>query len=72
MLAANDSGPLQMWQYNTPNHWTDITTGSGLKPSNLSASVSADNRLFVVASKLGGPYYTWIYNGTPGSWSQVK
>jgi hypothetical protein len=70
MAAANDSGPVQMWQYSTPYDWTALTGPNTIVQS---ASVSADNRLYMVASNDGGHRYdNWIYNGTPDSWSVVK
>jgi hypothetical protein len=71
MMAANDSDPIKIWQYSTPNDWTDLMTGTDLKTSAYAASVSPDNRLYVVASNDGGHHYdNWLYNGTPGSWSK--
>lgn len=69
MLAANDGGPLQVWQYNTPGNWTALT---GTNTSIKSVSVATDNTLHMVASNSGGPIQDWVYSGTPGDWNVVK
>jgi hypothetical protein len=69
MLAENDGGPLQVWQYNTPGNWTALT---GTNTSIKSVSVATDNTLHMVASNSGGPIQNWVYSGTPGDWNVVK
>jgi len=69
MVAAEGSGPVQVWQYSTPGDWTALT---GTNTSVKSASVGTDNSLHMVASNNGGKADNWIYDGTPGSWSIVK
>jgi hypothetical protein len=69
-VAAKDGGPAQVWQYNGPADWSDLTKKS---MHVLSASIGSDNRIYVVASNDGGRTTPkWIYNGTPGDWSIVK
>jgi hypothetical protein len=69
MIAANNGGTNQVWQYsNTPGNWTALT---GLNTQVSSISVSADNRLHMVAANNGGAFQEWIYNGTPGNWTAV-
>jgi hypothetical protein len=69
MLAANDNGPFQVWQYNTPGNWTALT---GTNTTIKSVSVATDNTLHMVASNDGGPIQNWVYSGTPGDWNIVK
>ena len=69
IVAANGSGPVQVWQYSAPGNWTALT---GTNTSVKSASVGADNSLNMVASNGGGKAEKWVYDGKPGSWSLVK
>jgi hypothetical protein len=68
IAASNDKGIVQIWQYTAVNDWT-VVTPSKMNPQ--SASVGADNRLYVVAYDNSGSH-TWIYNDDPGDWSKVK
>jgi hypothetical protein len=68
IAAANDKGIVQIWQYKAVNDWT-VVTPSKMNPQ--SASVGTDNRLYAIAYNDSGRH-TWIYSGTPGTWSIVK
>lgn len=65
MLAANNGGPFQMWQYSTPGNWTSLTD---LNTTIKSASVDTSNRLHITASIDGGAMQDWVYGGTPFDW----
>jgi hypothetical protein len=68
LLAANNGGPNQVWQYNgTTYDWTALT-GTNTDAAWINV---ADNRLFMLAANDGGPSHIWEYDGIPGLWTVV-
>jgi hypothetical protein len=67
MLAANNGGAYQIWQYSTPGNWTALTNAATTVIK--SASVDTANNLHMVASISGGAMSDWVYGGTPLKWA---